>query len=288
VFLAQVVLQLIGYQSLVLAIVLTGAMVVLAVIGGWPWLKRWRPFTFVPANGNTRQAKDGEPQQVGIPTTRQTEVVEQLKVDKEQLETQLDEARWRYFSEDMREMVSRRFMHHCAFRLTDLLWLVSEDKEESVIHGFKFEHCTIRGPGVITLEGEVPGGGHHLTVSPGRTCHFEGSPESVFHEVQAGGKEAEGLVRLVGCAFRHVTFENIGVAGTSEELLQWWGDCTFSSGESPSWEPKNGQFGEQDEHSATEWDVLKEESEQRRIQRDAQLRQHCFYLSENLRRFLAG
>lgn len=39
-----------GYQSLTLASVLSILTVVLAVMGGWPWIKRWRPLTLAPAD----------------------------------------------------------------------------------------------------------------------------------------------------------------------------------------------------------------------------------------------
>ena len=52
-FLAQVVLQLAGYQSLTLAAILSILTVVLAVMGGWPWIKRWRPFTLIPADAGS-------------------------------------------------------------------------------------------------------------------------------------------------------------------------------------------------------------------------------------------
>ncbi len=46
-FLAQVVLQVSGYQSPILASILAVLMVVLAVIGGWPWLKRIQNYLWV-------------------------------------------------------------------------------------------------------------------------------------------------------------------------------------------------------------------------------------------------
>ena len=78
-FLAQVVLQLAGYQSLPLAIILSVLIVVLAVLGGWPWIKRWRPFTLVSADGASRHDQGAE--------------IERLEADKEALQKELDEVR---------------------------------------------------------------------------------------------------------------------------------------------------------------------------------------------------
>jgi hypothetical protein len=124
---------------------------------------------------------------------------------------------------------------------------------DSKIESVEFRNCTIRGPGVITLEAPPPThpvrGSSSATAMlwfPG-TCHIEGSPESVLWEVPSGGVTAKGVVYLVGCAFRQVTFRDIAIAGSPNGLRSWTDNCTFSGGDATSWKAKE--------------DVLKKENE---------------------------
>jgi hypothetical protein len=99
----------------------------------------------------------------------------------------------------------------------------------SYIADKQFENCTIRGPATITLAGQPPSSSRsHLTVGPGRDCFVEGDPDSVLQEVTSGGTTAGGVIHLVGCSFRRVTFIGIGIVGNADELEWWRENAAFS------------------------------------------------------------
>lgn len=95
------------------------------------------------------------------------------------------------------------------------------------------------------------------------TCRIEGSPESVLWEVPSDGAMAKGVIYLVGCAFRQVTFRNIAIASSSNGLQLWRDNCTFSEGGATSWESKDA-LREKVEQLKAERDALREEKRQDR------------------------
>jgi hypothetical protein len=125
---------------------------------------------------------------------------------------------------------AERRIANCDFHIFDLLRLAGKG---SVIEGKDFENCTIRGPGIITTSAppRPPKKGSGIT-AVGSTFHtptlyVEGDPESVLHEVPPDG--ASGVIHLVGCTYRRVTFKDIGIAGLSREL-EWWRENVRFSG----------------------------------------------------------
>lgn len=106
---------------------------------------------------------------------------------------------------------------------------------DSKIESIEFRNCTIRGPGVVTLEAPpstepARGSSARLMMWEAGTCRIEGSPESVLWEVPSGGGMAKGVIYLVGCAFRQVTFRDIAIAGSPNGLQSWKDNCTFTEG----------------------------------------------------------
>jgi hypothetical protein len=115
--------------------------------------------------------------------------------------------------------------------------LIEVAGEDGTLTGWTFETCTMYGPAIIAASpppaqgddvrltsGEV-GGGYVAAFS--RELRFEGDEGSVFYEIPSGGTNASGVIHLAGCHFFQVTFRNIGVAGTPEELESWRRSATF-------------------------------------------------------------
>lgn len=74
-FIAGVGVELSGYENFTLAVILWGAAVLLLGIPAWPWIKRWRPFTFAPAH-NSHHA---EPISTPPSTTNESDELKQVK-----------------------------------------------------------------------------------------------------------------------------------------------------------------------------------------------------------------
>lgn len=66
--------DMIGYQNPTLGYVLWGLAAALLIIGAWPWIKRWRPFTLAPANG--------------IPVNEEPEEIKELRSKNDELEAE--------------------------------------------------------------------------------------------------------------------------------------------------------------------------------------------------------
>jgi hypothetical protein len=121
-------------------------------------------------------------------------------------------------------VATERRIAHCDFHIFDLLRLAGEGFS---IEGKDFEHCTIRGPGVIsTYEDVRPPGQKPENTSLGstydpHTLTVKGEPESVLREIPLDSGGVSGVIYLVGCTFRNVTFKGIGIAGPPEEI-KWW------------------------------------------------------------------
>jgi hypothetical protein len=132
------------------------------------------------------------------------------------------------------EEIAERRISSREFHIRDLLRLIGSD---DTIDGWTFDTCIIKGPAVIT-NASPPRSPQKGRGSFARgevwqvgTCHVDGDPESVLHEVSSGGARAKGVIHLVGCTYRRVTFSGIGIAGNAEELQGWREKCTFLGGD---------------------------------------------------------
>jgi hypothetical protein len=127
-------------------------------------------------------------------------------------------------------VATERRIANCDFHIYDLLRLAGEG---FIIEGKDFENCTIRGPGVIsTFEDVRPPEKRPDNSSLGSTfdtdsLSVEGEPESVLHEVPWDSEGAGGVIHLVGCTYRRVTFKGIGIAGSPEEIKFWRENVRF-------------------------------------------------------------
>jgi len=166
----------------------------------------------------------------------------QLTYENEQLRKQ-DEKATSELSLPANVAVERRIANR-DFRIHDLLKLAGTD---STIEGKEFENCTIRGPATITTTPpprppeKTRGSIATAQVFHPSTLYVEGDPDSVLQEVPSGGATASGIIHLVGCSFKRVTFSSIAIAGNTDELDWWRENATFSRGRAaphvPSQEP---------------------------------------------------
>jgi len=179
-----------------------------------------------PLDTDSRQEQESQ---------RLQEENEQLKQEKHELEGEEQRLEQENHEQKTRglpmEKVAARHMHHCSFRLMDLVDVAGEN---NVLQGFRFETCTMEGPGIITISpppakedtvstsggGRTAFGGFYAS-GFGKELRFEGGEDSVFYEIPSGGTNANGVIHLPGCHFHQVTFRGIGVAGTPAELELW-------------------------------------------------------------------
>lgn len=179
-----------------------------------------------------QQERDGPRRENEEPEPRR---VEQLEYENERLRGELE----RTTSEaDLPPNVAvERLIANRDFRLLDLLRLAGTG---STVEGKDFENCTIRGPGVITTAApQRPPDNRSGSRAIAEVWHWpsvyvEGTPEAVLYEVPSGGATASGVIHLVGCSYKRVTFIGIGIAGSPDELRQWRDNATFGGG------PPNG------------------------------------------------
>jgi hypothetical protein len=151
--------------------------------------------------------------------------IEELKAESERLRGRIEKAATEVGLPP--NVATEGRIANCDFRILDLLRLAGTDG--SYIVEKEFENCTIRGPGIITREGKPPGDkGTHGTVSHVPTLYLEGSPDSVLYEVLPNATAANGVIHLVGCSYKRVTFSSVGIAGSPGEIAWWREHATFS------------------------------------------------------------
>ena len=231
------------FGSSALAYVAWAVAVLWAVYGVWPWLKRWRPLTLVPADGESHAvAPDPVLTQLRDRNEQLDQLNKNLEAEREtvsnalQLEKRENEQLRGQIERAAREaglppnVATERRIANCDFHINDLLRLAGEG---FIIEGKDFENCTIRGPGVIsTFEDVRPPEQRPDNTSLGSTydtdsLSVEGEPESVLWEVPWESEGANGVIYLVGCSFTRVQFKGVGIAGSPEEIKFWRENVRF-------------------------------------------------------------
>jgi hypothetical protein len=240
---------------------LTALFVVAAIViffwpwvrGAWSWLRRDNMLREVERERDEARATLGTLEQrleeFGLKLTgdldkqiaKTKELTNELRSDR--LEEELREAkqenkRLQDQIEDAAKEVglppsvaTERRIANCDFHIYELLRLAGEG---FIIEGKDFENCTIRGPGVISTFEDVrpPEKRTDDNSSLGsafdtHSLSVEGEPESVLHEVPWDSEGASGVIHLVGCTYRRVTFKDIGIAGSPAEIKFWRENVRF-------------------------------------------------------------